>query len=81
MSDAQPVIAEKSLDRMEVEAGKDRTGGAPAAKRQPAVLRRPHKRQRLYPGRIQGGRDGTIPFCGCKNSGKKPRCDGTHRSL
>jgi CDGSH-type Zn-finger protein len=24
---------------------------------------------------------GTISFCGCKHSGKQPRCDGTHRSL
>jgi CDGSH-type Zn-finger protein len=23
----------------------------------------------------------TISFCGCKQTGNHPRCDGTHRSL
>jgi CDGSH-type Zn-finger protein len=24
---------------------------------------------------------GTVSFCGCKQSGNKPRCDGTHNKL
>jgi len=26
-------------------------------------------------------KDGKVWFCGCKQSGKKPLCDGTHKTL
>jgi CDGSH-type Zn-finger protein len=50
--------------------------------KQQAILRPlTHGQPILAAVEFKAEESGTIPFCGCKNSGNKPRCDGTHRSL
>ncbi len=56
MSGTQPVIAQKSPYRMEVEAGKSVLVVRLRQERQPAVLRRLAQGQRVLAGRVQGGR-------------------------
>ncbi len=55
MSGTQPVIAQKSPYRMEVEAGKSVLVVRLWQEWQPAVLRRLAPRQRLHTGGVQGG--------------------------
>ena len=33
------------------------------------------------PMKFDAEQSGTVSFCGCKQSGNKPRCDGSHNKL
>ena len=57
------------------------TGGAPAAAALPAALRRLAQGHALAPVKWAAGEAGPAWFCGCKQTGSEPLCDGTHKAL
>ena len=81
MSGTQPVIAQKSPYRMEVEAGKSYWWCACGKSGNQPFCDGSHKGSGFAPVEFKAEEAGSIAFCGCKNTGNKPRCDGTHRSL
>ena len=57
------------------------SGGAPAAGAGRSLLRRLAQRHRVPAVALRGKEDEEVLFCGCKRSGDKPHCDGSHNSL
>ena len=81
MSDVQPVCAQKSPYRIEVEAGKSYWWCACGKSASQPFCDGSHKGGPFRPMEFKADETVTISFCGCKQSGKQPRCDGTHRGL
>ena len=81
MSGTQPVIAQKSPYRMEVEAGKSYWWCACGKSGNQPFCDGSHKGSGFSPIEFKAEEAGCVAFCGCKNTGNQPRCDGTHRSL
>jgi CDGSH iron-sulfur domain-containing protein 3 len=81
MSDVQPVCAQKSAYRIEVEAGKSYWWCACGKSASQPFCDGSHKGSAFRPMEFKADETATISFCGCKQSGKQPRCDGTHQGL
>jgi CDGSH-type Zn-finger protein len=81
MSDVQPVCAQKSPFRIEVEAGQSYWWCACGKSASQPFCDGSHKGGQFRPIEFKAGEAATISFCGCKQTGNKPRCDGTHRGL
>jgi CDGSH-type Zn-finger protein len=81
MSDTQPVCAQTSPYRIEVEAGKSYWWCACGKSVGQPFCDGSHKGSSFRPIEFKAEENATISFCGCKQTGKMPRCDGTHRGL
>ena len=76
-----PVIAQKSPFRVEVQAGKKYFWCACGRSAKQPFCDGSHKDTGFQPVAYEADKDGPVFFCGCKNSKRKPTCDGTHNSL
>ena len=81
MSDVQPVCAQKSPFRIEVEAGQSYWWCACGKSASQPFCDGSHKGSRFRPVEFKAEEAETIWFCGCKQTGNKPQCDGTHQGL
>jgi CDGSH iron-sulfur domain-containing protein 3 len=81
MSDTQPVCAQKTPYRIEVEAGKSYWWCACGKSVSQPFCDGSHKGGAFRPIEFKAEEAATIAFCGCKQTAGQPRCDGTHRSL
>ena len=81
MSDTEPVCAQKSPFKIEVEPGQSYWWCACGKSGTQPFCDGSHKGSRFRPIEFKAEEAATIAFCGCKQTAGQPRCDGTHRSL
>ena len=81
-SENTPVtIASRKGFYHELKAGKRYLWCSCGRSRSAAVLRRLACRHVLYADPYQAERDEEVIFCGCKHTGTRPFCDGSHSNL
>jgi len=81
MSDVQPVCAQKSPYKMEVEAGQSYWWCACGKSGTQPFCDGSHKGSGFEPLPYVAERAMKVYFCSCKRSAKAPLCDGSHKAL
>ena len=78
---AEPVIAQKSPFKCDVEQGKSYFWCACGKSKNQPFCDGSHKGSEFSPVKYEATENKTVFFCGCKHSAKKPFCDGTHSRI
>ena len=81
MSDTQPVCAQKSPYRLEVEAGKSYWWCACGKSASQPFCDGSHKGTEFRPQEWKAASNEEVWFCTCKRSQHQPMCDGSHKAL
>lgn len=77
----EPVIAQKSPFKVDVEAGKAYFWCACGKSQKQPFCDGSHKGSEFSPVKFEATETKSAYFCGCKRTSKAPMCDGTHKSL
>ena len=78
---AEPIIAQKSPYKADVEAGKKYFWCVCGRSQKQPYCDGAHKDTGLLPKMFVAEKTETIWLCGCKATKNAPRCDGTHSKL
>ena len=78
---AEPIIAQKSPYKADVEAGKKYFWCICGRSQKQPYCDGAHKNTGLAPMMFVAEKTETIWLCGCKATKNSPRCDGTHSKL
>jgi len=81
MSDVQPVCAQKSPFRIEVEPGQSYWWCACGKSGSQPFCDGSHKGTGFAPKKVDIAESRTVAWCGCKHSKNAPFCDGSHAGL
>jgi CDGSH-type Zn-finger protein len=77
----EPLIAQKSPFKVDVEAGKAYFWCACGKSQKQPFCDGSHKGSEFSPVKFEASETKSVFFCGCKHTAGKPMCDGTHKSL
>jgi len=78
---AEPIAAQKSPYRAEVQAGRNYFWCACGRSRKQPFCDGSHSGTGITPVVYTAQETKEVWFCGCKSSGRKPLCDGSHSRL
>lgn len=78
---AEPIAAQKSPYRAEVQAGRNYFWCACGRSRKQPFCDGSHSGTGITPVVYKAQETKEVWFCGCKSSGTKPLCDGSHGRL
>lgn len=81
MSQAKPVIAQKTPYAVEVEEGKSYWFCSCGKSTTQPFCDGSHKGGDFSPKEFKAGKSETVYFCGCKHSANGITCDGSHQKL
>ena len=77
----EPIIAQKSSYKVDVEKGKTYYWCACGLSTKQPFCDGSHIKTTLSPITYEASQTKSVYFCGCKKTVKSPLCDGTHKSL
>ena len=78
---SEPVVAQKSPIKQELEAGQSYFWCSCGYSEKQPYCNGAHKEHGMAPMKVDSDKDQTVFFCGCKQTKTPPYCDGTHSSL
>ena len=78
---SEPVVAQKSPYKVEVEEGKMYFWCACGRSNNQPFCDGSHKDTGINPVKYKAVKSGNMFFCGCKKTGSEPLCDGSHNKI